>query len=283
MHGATRWGAPLLLGGLLAGCAAPDAHVPPFARVPYQALSRQAVVAIALREWRLFGEPVDDAPAETARPAALKPERAPGLWQRVGEYWWLGLNAGDPDAAFTGKHNAAGQVFPAYQDATYAWSAAFISYVMRSAGAGPGFPYAADHAHYIDIAKEMTNGTAGGWDIVAMDPASYAPRAGDILCNGRDSAAGLSFADLPAGHFPSHCAIVVTTPDDGTQLVPAIPAVPVPTQPDTIAVIGGNVGDAVSLTHVPVDGLGMVDTPDGHSLDPRYHWLAVLRVIYPGA
>ena len=44
----------------LAACAPAvpeDAHVPPFARVPYAPISRAAVVAIALREWRLFGEP----------------------------------------------------------------------------------------------------------------------------------------------------------------------------------------------------------------------------------
>ena len=53
----------------LAACApvAPDTHVPPFARVPYQPFSRDAVVAIALREWRLFGSPVDDEPPGSYR------------------------------------------------------------------------------------------------------------------------------------------------------------------------------------------------------------------------
>ncbi|MDE2515697.1 MAG: DUF2272 domain-containing protein [Rhodospirillales bacterium] len=264
--------AMLLLAALLAGCTAPDAHVPPFARVPYQAFSRQAVIAIALREWRVFGEPVDDG-AITAPQPAQKPERAQGLWQRVGEYWWLGLNAGDPDNALTGKHDAAGHVFPASRDGDYAWSAAFISYVMRIAGAGAGFPYAADHAHYIDLAARMAAGTAHGWDIVAMNPATYAPRPGDLVCNGRDQAAGLRFADLPAGHFPAHCGIVVAAADD--------PAPPAPPQPGTVEVIGGNVGDAVSLTHAPVDRLGMLDSPAGRSLDPRTRWLAVLRVLYP--
>lgn len=265
--------AAMLLGTLLAGCTAPDAHVPPFARVPYQAFSRQAVIAIALREWRVFGEPVDDGAIAAPHPAQ-KPERAEGLWQRVGEYWWLGLNAGDPDNALTGKHDAEGHVFPASRDGEFAWSAAFISYVMRIAGAGPGFPYAADHAHYIDRAAGMAAGTAHGWDIVAMPPARYAPRPGDLVCNGRDQAAGLRFADLPAGHFPAHCAIVVAAADD--------PDPPAPPKPGMIEVIGGNVGDAVALTHVPVDRLGMLASPDGVSLDPTTPWLAVLRVLYPG-
>ena len=44
----------------LGGCAAPDAHAPPFARVPYEPFSRSAAVAIATDEWRLWGMRVDD-------------------------------------------------------------------------------------------------------------------------------------------------------------------------------------------------------------------------------
>src|SRR3954454_14825263 len=45
----------------------PDANVPPFAKLPFQKFSRQAVVAIALREWRLFGQTVPDPDAEAQR------------------------------------------------------------------------------------------------------------------------------------------------------------------------------------------------------------------------
>ena len=87
-------------------------------------------------------------PARRPPPAPeQKPEREPGLWQRVGEYWWLGMNASSPEAAWTGKHDAQGEVFPASVDGDYAWSAAFVSYVMRIAGAARGFPYAAEPRH----------------------------------------------------------------------------------------------------------------------------------------
>ena len=106
----------LVLVTALSACAAPpapappDARVPPFARVPYQPFSRDAVVAIAQREWRLFGAQVDDNPPGSYRPATAddKPERQQGLWQRVGEYWWLAMNPGAPEAAWTGKHDANG-------------------------------------------------------------------------------------------------------------------------------------------------------------------------------
>jgi hypothetical protein len=215
----------------LTGCAvqpriAPDAHDPPFATVPFEPISRESVVAIALREWRLFGERVDDdPPGSRPRPAPdQKPERMPGLWQRVGEYWWLGLNAGDPDAAWTGKHDASGREFPADQDATFAWSASFISYVMRIAGAGGRFPYSAAHSVYINAAKQMALGQTSGWLVLAERPTDYPPLPGDLICEGRGRAAALRYDDLPAPLFPAHCDIVVSR------------------EAGQITVIGGNVG-----------------------------------------
>ncbi len=261
----------LLLAALLSACAAPrpprlppDAYVPPFARIPYEPISREAVVAIALREWRLFGQPIDDNPPGSYQPAKPqdKPERQPGLWQRVGEYWWLGMNAGTPEAAWTGKHDANGIVFPASVDGDYAWSAAFVSYVMRIAGAGPRFPYSANHSHYIDIAKQMALGQTSGWIITAERPEAYAPLPGDLICLGRGSAGDLRYDDLPAGHFPGHCDIVVDN-----------------SVPGQISVVGGNVDDAVTLKHVPVTPDGKLATPDGTVLDTRYPWMVVLRLL----
>ncbi len=247
----------------------PDAHVPPFARVPYEPISRDAVVAIALREWRLFGSPVDDsAPPGTYHPATPedKPERQQGLWQRVGEYWWLALNAGAPESAWTGKHDANGNVFPADEDGNYAWSAAFVSYVMRIAGAGARFPYSASHSDYIDIARQQALDRTSQWLITAERPESYAPQSGDLICLGRGRARDLRYDDLPAGHFPGHCDIVVDT-----------------TVPGQIGVVGGNVDDAVTMKHVPVTADGKLATPDGVVLDTRYPWMVVLRLRLPGS
>lgn len=258
---------PILL--TLSGCAsvpkiAANAHVPPFAAAPYAPLSRAAVVAIALREWRLFGEPVDDdPPGSRPEPAPEdKPERQEGLWQRVGEYWWLGLNAGAKESGWTGMHDGQGVVFPASEDGAYAWSAAFVSYVMRIAGAGPRFPYSADHADYINVAKEMATGKTSGWVVTAERPEAYAPQPGDLICTGRGAAASLRYDDLPAGRFPAHCDFVVDA-----------------SVPGQIAVIGGNVDDAVTLKHVPVTAHGKLAGPDGVVLDTRYPWMVVLRLL----
>src|SRR6478736_8454579 len=180
----------LLLALALLGCVAPtepteglpgpsgvsgDAHAPPFVRWPYQPFSREAAVQIANREWRAFGQVV--VFPRTKLP--FDAERSEGLWQRVGEYWWLGLPMGSStDQNYTGMHDQNGAVFPVGQDGTYAWSAAFIDYVMRMAGAGRRFPYSPNHSDYINAARQRSAGQAPNLVISAERPERYAPQRG---------------------------------------------------------------------------------------------------------
>ncbi len=253
---------------LLGGCQTPpkptpipkDLHVPDFARVPFELFSRANAVAIAQREWRVFGQPVLASDARDEDPGELgeKPERTAGLWQRIGEYWWLGIDADNPEHRWTGKHDAEGRVFPPEQDGRFAWSAAFVSYVMRSAGAGTRFPYSASHADYINAARR---GTAL---LSAEAPEAYAPQPGDLICVGRGGAENLRFADLPARRFAGHCDIVVAR------------------GAGTLDAIGGNVQDAVTLKQVATTPDGKLAGADGIPIDPRFSWLAVIRVRYDG-
>jgi hypothetical protein len=249
----------------LAACAVrppPDAAVPPFARLPYEPFDRAAAVAIALREWRAFEQPIRDSDPPAAAAAAAKPERQAGLWQRIGEYWWLGLGGDDWERGWTGKHDEHGKVFPPDQDGDYAWSAAFISYVMRMAGAGARFPYASAHAVYINAARKASLGPVAGARLWAERPDLYAPQPGDLICEGRGGAKSIRFEDLPAKRFTSHCDIVVGV------------------SPGEIAAIGGNVDDTVALTHVPTTPDGRLAGPDRVVLDKRNSWFVVLRVLY---
>jgi hypothetical protein len=234
------------------GATATTAHVPPFARWPYQPFSRAAAVQIALGEWRAFRQPI-------AYPNVEPPEddeREEGLWQRVGLYWWIALDPSWPQSGWTGVHDQNGQVFPAGRDGYYAWSAAFIGYVMRMAGAGTGFPYSENHADYINAAAAHQLGVP----LQAMRVEAYPPQIGDLICLWRGRK--VTFDQLPAGRFPAHCDIVVGI------------------KPGQLSVIGGNVDNAVSMKYVPIAADGRLAGPDGVVIDPYYHWFVVLKVLY---
>jgi len=247
----------VILAGLLGGCAVPQV-VPDFATKPYVAFNRADAVAIALREWRLFGSLADAAPS-SGNPRSTRPklERMPGLWERVGEYWWLGLGGRGREARWTGKHDESGRVFPAADDELYAWSAAFIDYVMRVAGAGDRFAYSPNHAGYVNAAA------TGRVPILrAHAPQTYAPMPGDLLCFGREWAAGLGFADLPRPDFwPGHCAIVVTR------------------QERILSVVGGNEEDAVTMDRVTILADGRLQSGDA-SIEGSTEWPIVIEVRY---
>ena len=245
--------AALLSLGLLSACAVQN-HAPPFANVPYEPFSRSAAVAVALREWRLWGGRVDDHDgAGYVQHAATMAERQQGLWQRVGEYWWEGMNANEPDARWTGKHDGDGKQFPVARNGYFAWSAAFISYVMRIAGAGPDFPYAPDHATYINYAARPFH---PGKLLIAENPAEYAPRLGDLICFPRGRARDLAFKDLPTSYlFPAHCGIVTGG------------------GPGMVEIIGGNVDDAVTMEHLHANAQGLLS-------GNRENWFVVLKVLY---
>ena len=264
----------LLAAVLLAGCApmpeeplplgpAPgvttslNAHVPPFARWPYQLFSREAAVQIALREWRAFGQQVVFPNVELP----VDEERQEGMWQRVGEYWWLGLDPNWKEQAWTGIHNENGQVFPESQDGDYAWSAAFISYVMRIAGAGSRFPYTETHSDYINAARRHGLGLEPGTALAAERIEVYAPQRGDLICYWRGRRPVI-YDELPTGRFPAHCDIVVAI------------------RPGELDVIGGNVDNAVAMKHVPATSDGHLAGPDGVVIDPDHHYFVVLRIEY---
>lgn len=238
-------------------------YVPEFASKPYEPFGRTNAIAIAQREWRLFGQAIDDDPPDTRPPppAELKPERAPGLWQRVGEYWAIGMPPDSNARFWTGKHSDFGAEFSADQDGEFAWSAAFISYVMRIAGAGERFPYSPVHASYINAGVRMAQGRAQGWDVVAERVDTYPPQIGDIICTGRDSNRVIRYESLPRSGYQSHCQIVVAR------------------SPGVLDTIGGNVDDSVTLIHVPVSANGML-SEGSQIIDSRYSWFVVLRVLY---
>ena len=251
-HVSSRPGAA---GGLQLAGSQPRA--PDFATRPYAPLSREAVIAIALREWRAWGMHVaDEPPGAFVLATEQRPDRQTGMWQRVGEYWWLGQDASRTASYWTGLHDEWGNPFP--DNGAHPWSAAFISYVMRTAG-DVTFPTSPLHADYINAAARGQGG------LTAEPPDTTPPGPGDLICTGRGAAQAMQFRNLPTGAFSSHCDIVVAA------------------SPGQLQVIGGNVQGSVSLKHVPVTDTGTLAPPGGRPVDDRYDWFVVLRPNYPAS
>lgn len=235
-------------------------HSPPFARMSYEGFSRAEALAVAKQEWRLFGQPVYDDPPD--QEPNDNPSRSPGAWERIGEYWWLGQDASRRESTWTGMHDETGRKIADGHDGFYAWSAAFISYVMRTAGAGARFPYAPSHYVYIDIAKDVKLGHTSAWALVAERVDAYAPVPGDLICFWRSSKRAMTYEKLPAPRFAAHCDIVVSL------------------EKGQLSVIGGNVNRTVTMKHVPVTADGRLADSTGGVLDGRYPWFVVLRILY---
>lgn len=95
-----------------------------------------------------------------------------------------------------------------------AWSSAFVSFCVKTAGAGAKFQYTQAHCHYVKKAMEQANGTIGTFGYKAQRSDAYKPKVGDIIVGGReyalaydyDKAALIYEADT---FYPSHGDIVI--------------------------------------------------------------------------
>jgi hypothetical protein len=226
---------------LAAGCATPPTGAPPLTPgadvtpnfvVPS---TRERMVLLARQEWALFGRAVavrsPDGTVQLAFEGEATHEAQPAMLSRVLMYWYAVTRS-----PIVGRQ---GELEP--------WSAAFVSWLARSAGLPPEeFPATVLHWDYI----ERFLGTRDGARFVARDPRAYAPRVGDLVCVSRSSAIA-DFASLRRG--PYHCDLVVAA------------------AAGEIEVVGGNVGDAVALARFAADERGLLLPRDDRS------WVAVIE------
>lgn len=236
--------APLLLGAALlaAGCTTtrplgpppltPSASVAPNFAVPSM---RARMVFLAQQEWELFGRGVVAWDANGAPQVAFEGsathEAQPAMLSRVLMYWY----------------SVSRSPIVGYQGELEPWSAAFISWLARSAGLTPDeFPPTVLHWDYI----ERFLAAGGGTRFVTRDPRAYAPQVGDLVCVSRAGAV-TDFASLRRG--PYHCDLVVSANAGG------------------IEVVGGNVGDTVALARFPVDERGLLPAREDRP------WVAVIE------
>lgn len=230
----------LLLALLPAACAAP-APPPPAPPLPYPPTARERMLRIALEEWKEWGRIVAEPGAP--RPPAAPPEGALLNFPRVLAYWRAvePAEAAGAIARNRARYGAA-LLQPAPQEGLWAepaWSAAFISYVMRGAGVDRReFPPSAAHGFYLDALLADALRFPEAAPFVPRDWQSYAPQPGDLLCADRSPHPLLHWQDRLAetGRFrPMHCDIVVAKASG------------------MVEAVGGNVADAVTLSRFPAD------------------------------
>lgn len=196
---------------------------------------RNAIVRICHEELARF----DDGKAkETDDPQYL----------RVGDYWRA---VGQP---------MDGRTVDA-EGARPAWSAAFISFVLKEAGAGDRFKYSVAHCHYFQDFVDR----AGPALYEAVPTDDVVPAVGDIVHYGRDEAAQYGFAKARADYasdsfYKSHASIVVAVDHDA----------------GVISTVGGNERDSVKLATYQLDENGHIK-PRRRG-NKRFPWIGILRL-----
>jgi len=235
-------------------------------RVGPTAWARRRIVDVAAQEWGVFGFQTIDTRglrerrlaegvvADAVNPVLAAPEQdraivAVGRWEHtpalaatIAGYW-----SATPDGAeILSRQNRQWRQGEGEINWVEPWSAAFISWVMCEAGLGEMDQFQRDISHrvYIDQAIRARDGERPKAAYVAHDPGEVAIRPGDLLCNSRGGVDYRSLADRrrDLGRYAgTHCDVVVRVGED------------------TVAVIGGNVLNGVSLTLLP-----LVEGPAGH-------------------
>src|SRR5216683_3922269 len=185
---------------------------------PPTASAKTSMVLLAVGEWARFGQQVIIYSADAAprtQQLGVKEREAP---QRIQDYW---ASVGHPERS--GLDDVA-------------WSAAFISWDIQSAGV-PRDLFCPDQRHTIYVERLTERARRPGADFIPRRPDERAPEVGDLICSSRNGS-GTTLDNLNRG--AGHCDIVVEV------------------RPGALAAIGGNVGDSVSRSVFPLDANGFL-------------------------
>lgn len=162
---------------------------------------RERVVEKAIAEWNFFGQ-------QTLQNGIVlkagRQEGDPGYWQRVITYWREGLQ----NNSLTKRSEVISIDHP--------WSAAFIAFVMKQAGVGDRFPYAASHSGSIKEAIYNRLNSIDQASLIGHRISDYSPQPGDLICATRSWARGqVTYENANQfDFFPSRCELVIrTTPN----------------------------------------------------------------------
>ncbi|MFK8017779.1 MAG: DUF2272 domain-containing protein [Gammaproteobacteria bacterium] len=162
---------------------------------------------------------------------------------RIQRYWKVGVNRTVTRAEARDIH----------------WSAAFIDFVMRRAGAGGSFRYAWKHVTYVHAAiRNLEQNTPNTFKAYKIDDPRSAPDIGDLVCNWRGTPR--TYDDIAAMSRPygyTHCDVVVGKSPGGRK----------------IQLIGGNkTGGKVAQVEIDLGQNGLIlDQPAGKYIAVMKH------------
>lgn len=202
---------------------------------------RRAMISRALGEWKYFGQQtvVFRGKNESIPHVGYWEDNDADHSQRVNRYW-----------------TAAGHPEINGMDCKIPWSAAFMTWVMKSSGV-PNSQFTSSIAHWEYLAQSVAeSGSAGRW-FVPRRVADYTPRPGDLICSSRGKrrarpVGGYISAEKLEG-TSTHCDLVVSR------------------QGRKLEAIGGNVRNSVSRQSVELDGKGRLKSV------PRRPWFMILE------
>jgi hypothetical protein len=259
------------------------------------ATPRQRIVEIALHEWRRWGAQTirigrDDTACITASPLPVPvPAPVPTLLtgDPLADAGLLGHGVAGVEGHPSVDDAPAATTCPGFPDGTgmeataqgcqmaqaywaivgktpdcyeitqgrWAWSAVFISWVLRQAGLDERqFLTGESHSMYVVDARDGILPAPA----FRIEPVPAVPRPGDIVCagRGRDKYIG-SPAEVSFGTTPMHCDIVVEV--DATARV--------------VKTIGGNLQQSVSMEVIELGDSGRIDGLTNSHMP----WLLVMR------
>ena len=180
----------------------------------------QRLLQTAEEQWLFFDKQKYDLSGHIVHVG--RKEGQEGCYERVGEYWLEGTNTYGVDGR---NHEMP-------------WSAAFISWVAKKAGAGDRFRYSTQHSVYISqsIRDRLSTRVAAGYWGWRLNEAK--PTPGDIVCWSRQ--AGIDYEHQNGGDYQGHCDFVVEI------------------HANYLLITGGNVGDSVTTRPIPLDKDGYI-------------------------
>jgi hypothetical protein len=165
-------------------------------------------------------------------------ETDPKVRRVLQDYWRSG----------TGKIYGEDQLGDPTFQKDHAWSAAFISWIMKTAGAGNAFKYSSAHATYTRSAKDNRLANNNN-PFKAYRIGELTPQVGDLVCKSR-SASAATYDNIRPG-MKTHCDIV-------TEI-----------RPRSIVTVGGNVNNSVAQKILRTDANGRIAEPN---------YFAIIRV-----